>query len=438
VVTVLRTKDGHAIPYDPLAYDDFAAARSALEALEKRHGELEFDRDHRVEDLKVMKADFLIRHVEGSFAAWRRCPQKLRVSFPAFLEHVLPYRGSQEPLDDWLGPLSRRYAGLWKKLDDGSLDPAGLYHRLARDVHGRVGFDERYYLHPTDQGFTEMSRSGQGRCEDITNMITYAARSMALATAADYTPAWAHRDNNHAWNVLLDRDGRGFDKVGRKAAKVYRKTFAIQRHSLPFELPAGRPAPNRFLASRTAEDVTDQYGPTTDVHVRLGPQAAGERHAYACVFNGGDWVALQWGRVADGQVTFDRMGRDFLMLPATHDGTKLVPAAAPRLVHADGTIEVLPGTGAATAVTAVAVRPVQVSPDTHAATPVSHLQARTTYVLRRWTPAGWSKVTEVVAGKEPLHFDGLAADGLYWLVAKDSRRLERPWTITPEGLQRWW
>ena len=43
-----------------------------------------------------------------------------------------------------------------------------------------------------------------GRCEDIANRTTYAARAVSLATATDFTPAWAHRDNNHAWNVLLD------------------------------------------------------------------------------------------------------------------------------------------------------------------------------------------------------------------------------------------
>ena len=55
---------------------------------------------------------------------------------------------------------------------------------LLKAAHGAVGrrlrFNERYYLHPTDQGFKEMEVSHQGRCEDLTNMQTYAARSLAL------------------------------------------------------------------------------------------------------------------------------------------------------------------------------------------------------------------------------------------------------------------
>ena len=37
----------------------------------------------------------------------------------------------------------------------------------------------------------------------------------------------------------------------------------------------------------------------------------------------------------------------------------------------------------------------------------------------------------------PLRFDALPADGLYWLVEKGSKRLERIFTIE-EGMQRWW
>jgi hypothetical protein len=46
-------------------------------------------------------------------------------------------------------------------------------------------------------------------------------------------------------------------------------------------------------------------------------------------------------------------------------------------------------------------------------------------------------VAEVVAGEDPLHFEDLPGDGLYWLVREGSRRLERIFTIE-NGRQRWW
>lgn len=439
IVTELQDAQGTRIAFDPLAYPDFEASRNAIEALEKKHGTLEFKRDRKIEDLKTITADYLIKHINLSVTAWQRRAKDKRVGFRAFLHYVLPYRGSQEPLDDWLEPLLRRYAGRAEKhLDGEKLDE--LYTWVKRDIGKRVRFNPRYYLHPTDQGFTEMGRSGMGRCEDITNMQTYAARAFSLATAADYTPYWGRGDNNHAWNVLLDRRGTGFTKAYSHAAKVYRKTYAIQRDSLPFELPAGREAPNRFMASTTAMDVTDQYGPTTDVRVKVGDNAAKEKHAYLCVFNGGTWKAIQWARIEDGHATFERMGRNIVYLPAVHDGTTLIPTAPPRFVAKDGSITVLAGTGATTQVLATTVRPKRKNVDTLEEKPVSYLTEGTTYVLKRWDVARgtWKDIGGGAATKEPMVFETLARDALYWLVPEESRRLERPWTITAEGRQRFW
>jgi len=441
VITQLRTPDGKPLSYDPLSYVDLGAAHSALDALEKEHGELAFARDDLVEDVRTIEADFLLRHIDGALAAWRATSEADRVGFDAFLQYVLPYRGSQEPLDDWLMDLRRRYAARARAMREGKLAREDLYKWVTKDISRRVRFDERYYLHPTDQSFTEMGRSGQGRCEDITNMQTFAARSLALATAADYTPAWAHRDNNHAWNVLLDAKGRGAVKAYAHAAKVYRKTFAIQRENLGALLPQGRAAPNRFLKSMSYLDVTDQYGPTTDVTVHLDPAVVGaEKFAYLCVFNGGRWVAIHWGRIeaekGQSQVTFDRMGGNIAYLPAIHDGEKLIPAADPLIVHKDGTIERLRGLSEGSPLLLTSVAPRRKSVDTHVVTPISYLEEGTTYELSFWNGA-WESVTTFTAGKEPVPLARLPQDGLYWLVAKDARKLERIFTIQ-DGRQRWW
>ena len=199
--------------------------------------------------METITAEFLIRHIDNAFLVWERSPQSVRVSFDAFCNFVLPYRGSEEPIEDWLTPLSRRYAFAWRKLEQAG-DARKVAHGVAQDLRRSVRFDERFYLHPTDQSFTEMLRTGQGRCEDLTNLSTFAYRSIGVAVAADYTPWWGHRDNNHAWDVLLDANGIGFAKANAHAAKVYRKTYAIQRDALCFRLPEGREAPNRFMADR--------------------------------------------------------------------------------------------------------------------------------------------------------------------------------------------
>jgi hypothetical protein len=145
--------------------------------------------------------------------------------------------------------------------------------------------------------------------------------------------------------------------------------------------------------------------------------------------------------VRDGALaTFTNMGRGgsgMLYLPAVHDGKALKAAAAPLLLRRDGRVEALPGTGRPVDLLANAVSPPQTSPDTHETKPTMHLEAGVTYVLSRWTLHGWVEVGEAQAASEPLAFKDLPCDGLYWLCPRESRRLERPFTIEG-GRQRFW
>src|SRR5688572_26058718 len=95
VVTALKDAKGNVIPYDPLAYANFEKAQVAYEALEKEHGPLEFKRDHVVADLETLTAEYLLRHIGTALDVWNTTPEHRRVSFPTFLEYVLPYRGSE-------------------------------------------------------------------------------------------------------------------------------------------------------------------------------------------------------------------------------------------------------------------------------------------------------------------------------------------------------
>lgn len=231
IVTRLKVVEtGKTVAFDPLNCPNFKAALAALDALEKQHGELKWARDRKVEDLHTITAAFLIRHINNAFAVWQRTPEAHRVGFDAFLNFVLPCRGSQEPLEDWLSPLMKRYAFAWERLPTEK-DATGIA-RCGKDLRRSVRFNEPYYLHPTDQSMSEMLLTGQGRCEDLTNLGTFAKRAVGIAVAADYTPYWARGDNNHARDVVLGKDGKITRKRYTHAGKIYRKTSAIQRDAL--------------------------------------------------------------------------------------------------------------------------------------------------------------------------------------------------------------
>ncbi|MHC4825647.1 MAG: hypothetical protein ACYTEY_03715, partial [Planctomycetota bacterium] len=335
-------EQGNEIDFDALDYASYKEALAAFDALEAEHGSLDYEKKRFESDLETITAEFLIENIDLAFQAWREKPWASQITFEAFCEYILPYRGSNEPIDAWRPACMKRLAHLTSELTDPEdLQAAG--RAVQREASRWVGFSELYYLHPTDQGFTEMLDARLGRCEDISNMLSYAFRANAVMSATDYTPFWADRDNNHAWEVLLDSAGRGRAGLSHRAAKIYRKTFSIQRDSLGAVKTEDEEVP-RWLARRNYRDVTSQYMETSDVTVPLTvDRPDGARFAYLCVFNGGEWQAIHWSRIEGDHAVFTDMGRRIAYLPAYYVDEELVPAAAPFILAEDGTVRILDG-----------------------------------------------------------------------------------------------
>ena len=72
------------------------AKATILSVLAKRESPL--STNERKEDIKHIKADFLIRHIDNAMDMWRSCPWLADLSFDEFCEYVLPYRVTNEPL----------------------------------------------------------------------------------------------------------------------------------------------------------------------------------------------------------------------------------------------------------------------------------------------------------------------------------------------------
>ncbi|MBN2448179.1 MAG: hypothetical protein JXO22_15730, partial [Phycisphaerae bacterium] len=138
--------------FDALDYASFKEALAALDALEAEHGELTYRSRGFVPDIETITADYLIDNIDLAFAAWREKPWARRLTFAAFCEHVLPYRGSNEPINSWRAACMERYVDLPSKLDDPN-DAQAAARLVQQDVGQWVRFDEIFYLHPTDQGF---------------------------------------------------------------------------------------------------------------------------------------------------------------------------------------------------------------------------------------------------------------------------------------------
>ena len=429
-------EDHNELPYDALAYPDVQAAQATYDELEKQHGKLHTDRKHTDPDLETITADFLIENIDLAFQAWRERPWAQKIPFEMFCEVVLPYRSGKEPLCSTRRACMERYADLPSRMKDPT-DVNEAARLIIQDVNSWIRFNELFYFHPTEQSFDEMCRREQGRCGDISNMQMYALRANAVPVGRDYSPLWANRDNNHAWVVALDEHGVGRAPMSAVAAKVYRNTFVKQRDSLAARIDSDF-TPPYWLTRWTFKDVTTQYIETTDVTARLTqPAPKGTPYAFICVFNGGEWEPVHWGEIHDSKVTFTKMGRGAAYLPAYYVDEKVVPAGPPFIVLKTGEIRELNGAGdALVALQLGGTAPERLYSPDEAAKPLTAIEPGRQYELFVWDN-GWVSKGEKTAEGTTLTFDDVPADHLYWLVVKDSRKLERIFTFD-DGQQVWW
>lgn len=428
--------DGQEVRYDSLEYDTFEQAMAALVALKKAHKGLRTKRKRRERDIRTLGADYLIEQTDQAFEAWRAMPWAEGVTFDTFCNYILPYRGSNEPVNRWRGPCRDALAPTLAGVVD--VNDVQAISKLCSKQRGQwVKFHRKCYLHPTDQGFDDMRRTGLGRCEDLSNMRSYLNRANGIPMTSDYTPAWARGNNNHAWNVLLDGEGRAYpgSKAMLGAAKVYRKMYAMQPGLPVFHAAEGETIPP-WLAGRCYLDVTAEYRPAFDVTVHLA-RAAGAQStwAYLCVFNSGRWTPIAAGRIHRDAETaaFGAVGDNIAYLPAYFVDGELVPAGPVMLLEKGGTVRVLDEPvredGGRIATTMRRMKDVDINPDTGKPIPAIHVEAGKTYELFYWEGEWQSLGEKKAADDSPLAFDNIPAGRMYRLVETGGRDQERPFTI---------
>jgi hypothetical protein len=437
---------GTEVDIDVLDYPDYDSLRAFCDSFEAARGELDYQRKETLKDAETITTEFLLNQIEYAFRAWREKPWAKDLSFDVFREYVLPYRGSNEPLEPWREMFWEKYGGIESTMVDptDAIEAAAL---INDDVKSWFTFDPRFYYHPTDQGLSEMLENGVGRCEDMTNVTIYAMRADGLAVTSDYTPHWANSGNNHAWNAIVTPDGNvtpfmgaesnpGRYRLANKLAKVYRKTFGKQPENLVFQQHKQDKVPRR-LSGRNYLDVTNAYTEVCDVAWRFDREIPDSVDiAYLCVFNSGEWKAIHWGRIDDGTAVFTDMGRDIAYLPALYLDEELVPYGAPFILGPDCDIRTLrPREDSTVSVilTSTTRRKQEVSTD---GVSKVFLDAGKEYELFYWRD-GWKSIGKSIAAEKPLTFEQVPGGCLHWLVAEGSDREERIFTVEG-GSQVWW
>lgn len=434
------------IPFNPLDYPTYDSLNIAFDSLQAKKGTLDFKKKEVFEDNKTIKADFLINHIDYAFRSWREKPWAKWLSFDQFCCYVLPYRGSNEPLEDWRPYFWNKYADLAAKMKD-STNPVEAAALINNDIMSWFKFNEIYYYHPTDQGLAEMQKSGRGRCEDMTNLAIFAMRANGLAVTSDYTPFWGNTGNNHAWNAILLPDGQvvpfmgdesnpGDYRLAHKVAKAYRKTYEQHPENLTFQPRKQKKIPG-WLAGKSYIDVTSDYTSVSDVALKLANAVPDSIDiGYLCVFNSGEWQAVQWGRAENDAVSFKGMGRDVLYIPAWYENEKIVTFGNPFILSLSGERQdIISDTASHISLNLTSITNPKLEWSTEGIEKTKVVPGKE-YELFYWN-GDWKPVGKATAGDSGVAFADVPSGALYWLRASGSDKGERVFMMQ-DGNQVWW
>lgn len=306
------------------------------------------------EDLRHITSGLLINNIDQAFDVWEKEPFAKHLSFEDFCEYLLPYRVDNEPLEYWRDSISPFYKEI-KQMGYLEGSEYSSFWACSR-INDQLKEQLRPWLSndkwPVTKSYHYLKRTSYGKCADFAVLATFVMRAKGIPVMIDFTPQWPFRSMGHTWNVVkanngvnvafggVDTNPRDRHKPDAKMAKIYRKTYAANRESLPF-LRENEPIPGIFQ-SPFLKDVTSEYFKGTDVCVNIEfPPSEPRKFVYLHVFDNKNWMPVCFAPRERGKALFREMGRDILYLPAYFVNNMPEPAAYPFYIDLKGETHVL-------------------------------------------------------------------------------------------------
>jgi len=320
-----------------------------LDSISGIYGPMSVSRLEIKEDLKELKAEFLINNIDMAFKVWQEQPWGKDISFDQFCEYILPYRvGNERPEYD-RAMICRQYENLLDKVLSPNCTSVAACSAV-NDELIRNGWLQTSELSSfPDFTVNDLLVNRKGSCHEMVGLTIYILRALGIPVASDFTPQWGNRSLGHEWNVVLDKNGRNEVFMGvnsnpgvkhlfdyKKPSVIYRKTYARQTQSLALKKRKNIEVPP-FFGNQFMINVSEEYYNNHEIIMRLERgNTKGNRYIYLCVFNNIDWVPVSWGKILHNEVKFTKLSGNIVYLPSYYIQGKVIPASAPFKITPDG------------------------------------------------------------------------------------------------------
>jgi hypothetical protein len=323
-------------------------------------------------DLKMITAEYLIRHIDRCFEVKSQVPWENDISFDTFCKYILPYRITNSYWADSRIYFNKKYNLLF----DSLYSSLAISKHIDKDITD--GFITSFtffntdnpFLHPIT--FQNLVKSRFGMCTDACSNSIEALRSMHIPSVLNHLPSWGNSDYSHTLTeILVDSIHKIYDNTQRRytkpedelitdmfwpkgvihtfegipsqvninfcrtVPKIYRECYALQWESLAFQT-ANEAIPS-FFKNPNLEDVTSRYIESSDVTVSMY-ETVSNKFAYLCCYSLDRriLVPVAWAAIKNHQAVFRDMGINVLYFPACYVNGQMIPASTPFILQKNG------------------------------------------------------------------------------------------------------
>ena len=189
-------------------------------------------KEQKIYDIDIVKADSLIKSLEHSFFLKEKSPYLKNYTFEQFCEYILPYRVADESLQYyWKWDCSRKFE---KQCTNDII-------QTAQNINAQIKIElSPEFYKDTLKSYSSIIKTGYGKCDDRTALVTMALRSVGIPAAFEFVPYWGSNNNGHSFvSIILpdnkiyplqntDKQANGDYYLSRKTPKIYRKMYSIQ------------------------------------------------------------------------------------------------------------------------------------------------------------------------------------------------------------------
>lgn len=309
-----------------------------------------------IEDLQIIKADFLICNIDRAFKDWKEQRMLRHVTFDQFCEFMLPYKVEElQQLDHWKDSLRGKYSTRYRTESVPSRFQFSVYN-ASNSINAEVSanFPQNHQMgnYYRFLSASTIDKMPFGQCEEYAVLATAVLRSEGIPVVREDLVQWGNKPAGHSWYSMLNSDGNILPfywgllvspgasfYIDEPVPKVYRYTYA--RNERPFNyLNNCKKVP--LYVSIFKKDITAEYIAVSNLSIPItNKDFQKEKWAYIAVFDNQKWALVDYGEIKNRKAHFENMGRNIVYLVMGYDGRRLIPVSDPFILHTDGEVESL-------------------------------------------------------------------------------------------------